>query len=463
MPQRACDRCHGIRARCQFNSGQDECERCLRLGHECHTDRKVLKAGRPRKNTAESREQDENISRVDSVQQSHSDEPSLQPQADVLEALRDLDPREVQLAIHFLQNQRFENSFVSDSELSATMQSTPIRLFLSAPGRIKDALLALAGVMMTGDQNSSIINDEETMASMERCCKAMERLRQSDVASVDDAKATLFVATSLISFNDMTMGYGFLPIARATLLSIRPWCDDLVNPQSTDFDPHLIPVLFAEVSECIKAREVPAFRYSSSRVQIIDPSYGISQEVLPYIYDTCVLSRDIKSGLLDSLDLTERARVIYHQVQSWTPKITNSEQFNLSGPQKAKIVSHGECYKVLSILLLHQLQPHVSEGSFNSVDIANQIRSGITSVSTFTRPQIQYLLFPYFVACTEILDAHEQALVRERMEHLSGGIATQSCNRMYEFLQYVWSVRSVDPLTSWFDLVEDGIQFSIGP
>ena len=384
-----------------------------------------------------------------------------------MQLLQDLDPWEVQIAVNFLQNQRFENSFVSDSDLSSPMQSTPIRLFLSAPGRIKDALLALAGVLSSQGSSSSS-NDADAIANMERCCKAMERLRQTDVSSIDDAKATLFVATSLISVNDMTLGYGFLPVARAALLSIQPWYYSLVNTPSSETDPHLIPVLFAEISECIKCCEIPTFRYGNPSAHVIDPSYGVAQEVLPHLYDICVLRQDIKSGELSTINAMAQAAKINHEVQTcdidlFMDLAQLTEAAELSDVQRDKIVQHGKCYTLMTQLLLHQLQLNFSDLAEQAAEIAQTLRHAITSISTDTQSRIQYLLFPYFVACTELQDEFEQGQVLHRMEMLSGGIATQSCNRMYEFLQYVWAIQSVDPTACWLDLVEDGINFSIGP
>ena len=372
------------------------------------------------------------------------------------------------MAVNFLQNQRFENSFVSDSDLSSPMQSIPIRLFLSAPGRIKDALLALAGVLAS--QGSAVSMDNaDAVTNMERCCKAMERLRQSDVSSIDDAKATLFVATSLISVNDMTLGHGFLPLARAALLSIQPWYHQLLNTSPAETDPHLIPVLFAEVSECIRCLEVPTFRYDRPLTHSIDPSYGIAQEMLPCLYDICVIRHNLNSGRSTILDASAMVAKIYDEIQQCDfvvllfQAVAQSANLHLSEVQRQKIIKHAECYRLMVELLLSQLQLNFTHTTTPAADIAGRLRKEIKTISTENKAQIQYLLFPYFVACTELQDAEEQGQVLQRMQNLSGGIATQSCNRMFEFLQYVWTIRSVDPTTCWFDLVEDGIQFSIGP
>ena len=372
------------------------------------------------------------------------------------------------MAVNFLRSQRFENSFISDSDLSSPMQSIPIRLFLSAPGRIKDALLALAGVLAS-QENASTIANADAVANMERCCKAMERMRQSDVSSIDDAKATLFVATSLISVNDMTLGHGFLPVARAALLSIKPWYHQLVNAAPAEIDPHLIPVLFAEVSECIRCREVPTFRYDPPSAHSIDPSYGIAQETLPLLYRICLIRHDFNAGRLSILDASAMTAKTYDEAQQCDfvvllfQAVARNPNAHLSEIQREKIIKHAECYRVMVELLLFQLQLNFNNLATSAADIARRLRDQIVTISTEHEAQIQYLLFPYFIACTELRDAEEQGQVLQRMQSLSGGIATQSCNRMFEFLQYVWAIRSVDPTLCWLDLVEDGIQFSIGP
>lgn len=382
--------------------------------------------------------------------------------------MQDLDPWEVQLAVNFLRNQRFENSFVADSDLSSPMQSTPIRLFLSAPGRVKDALLALAGVLATQGTDASA-SDADAMANMERCCKAMERLRHSDVLSIEDAKATLFVATSLISFNDMTLGHGFLPVARAALLSIKPWYSVLVDTPAPDADPHLIPVLFAEISECIRACEVPTVRYGTPSAPVIDPSYGIAQELLPFLYDICVLRHDLKSGILSATEAMLSGARIYDEsclldIDGLLTLAQENETPTLSAYQTERVLNHGQCYKMMTELLLAQLPSTLGSLSVQHPhEIAQAVRDTVANIPVENKPQIQYLLFPYFVACTELQDEGEQDQVLQRMETLSGGIATQSCNRMFQFLQYVWTARMIDPAVCWLDLVEEGIDFSIGP
>ena len=392
--------------------------------------------------------------------------------SDQSDPFSDLNPCEVQVAINFLQNQRFENSFASHSDIGNSMHSTPVRLFLSAPGRIKDALLALAGAMMA--QSDAPLRERNTVVNnVERCCKAMERLRQTDVSSVDDAKATLFVATSLISYNDMTIGHGFLPIARAALLAVKPWYHELTHAPSVEADPHLVPVLFAEISECLRVDEVPTLRYDSSPRHSIDPSFGVAQAILPYLYDICVLRNDFRAGHISTIDAMNVAAKIYDDIQTCnmhlyvdTEHSTNRDV--LSHTQRSKIIDHGECYKSMAVLLTFQLRVSLDTIPGHNTALlvnalAKQLREDIYAFANSAQPQIRYLLFPYFIACTELQNKDEQKQVHQHMENLSGGIATQSCNRMVEFLQYVWAMRSVDSNVCWFDLVEDGIDFSIGP
>ena len=332
---------------------------------------------------------------------------------------------------------------------------------------MKDALLALAGVFAS--QGSPVpTNDADAMANMHRCCKAMERLRQSDVSSLDDAKATLFVATSLISFNDMTLGHGFLPVARAALLSVKPWYDGLVDTSPSETDPHLIPVLFAELSECVRCCEVPTFRYGNPSAHVIDPSYGVAQELLTYLYEFCVLRHDFRAGILNTIDALAWANKIHDEVALCNVELfltltQSNETQELTEIQRNRILRHALCYRMMVQLLSRQFRAFIGNFTDQTTDLARTLHSNVCGLASHTQPQIQYVLFPFFVACTELEDDVEQSGVLRLMENLSGGIATQSCNRMSEFLQYVWTIRKVDPTACWFNLVEDGIDFSIGP
>ena len=285
--------------------------------------------------------------------------------------------------------------------------------------------------------------------------------------SEDDARALLFVATSLVSFNDLTFGYGYLPVASAAVLAIQPWLPSVMHDPSPQFDPNLIPLIFAELSECQRCAEAPTFRWVVPRNQLIDRSYGIAHEVLPHLYDICMLTHALAGRHVSNDQLIQRAAEIGANLDQWTPEIQNyttrDSQLHLSDYQKAQITVHAECYKLLAQLLLQQLQSHVADTRLFRGHIANQIRQEIARFNSGGTRQVLYLLYPYFVACVELDDPLEQDLVLAQMKDLSGGIATQSCNTMFAFLQFAWASAAVDPNMSWIELVSMGPNFSIGP
>lgn len=347
------------------------------------------------------------------------------------------------------------------------MESTLIRQLLTAPEQVKDALLALSGALLAEEDSTTEMASAEAMANMQRCCSALEKLRTSETATLEDAVAVMFVATSLVSFNDLTVGYGYLPVARASLLAAEPWLTQFLLAASSEFDPNLIPLVFAELMECGKSGQMPTFRWSGPSRQLIDRSYGISHEVLPYLYDICVLFHDMKEIQPSHDELNERIIGLSIQLEHWLPQIDTSTpeyfELGLTADHEAQIVHHAQCYKLLAQLLLAQIQSHAEDTHFIRHHLAQSLRDAVRQFNTTDQPQVLYLLYPYFVACTEIQDATEQANVLMQMKHLSGGIATQSCNRMFQFLQFVWTSAAVDANATWLDLVDNGPDFSIGP
>ena len=470
-PSRACDRCYGIKARCTFSDDQDACDRCFRLRHRCVTNRRTGKAGRPRTRTLSSGSSVQQTSLKSQTPPSRDVETALEPPAEVLEALKDLEPAEVKLAQYLVQDhrldRRFVNSFAIESFFSNTMESSLIRQLLDGPAQVKDALLALAGALKAEEETDSELGTAATVKNMEWCCNALQKLRLSDSATEDDAKVILFVADCLVSVNDLTFGYGFLPIAQAALLAIKPWYPQLINAGSAQVDPHLVPLIFAEVMECGKCGEIPSFRWSQPTTQLIERSYGIAQEALPYLYDISVLIHDIKNSLLDPVTVQHRIAEIGREVDNWVPQIqphaAEHQGLYLSQAQRCQMVRHANCYKLLAQLLLAQLQAQSQNQHLIRTQIAQKIRDEVAKFFTTDTHQVLYLLWPYFVACTELEDTNEQALVLSQMKYLSGGIATQSCNCMYKFLQFVWATAAIDPTVTWLELVEAGSEFSIGP
>lgn len=470
MP-RACDRCYSIKARCTYTVGQDACDRCFRLCHRCVTDRQRGKAGRPRTRTLSSGAASQYGSKKSQSPTVSDQDPVLASPVEVMEAFQDLEPSEVVLAQYLVSDnrldRRFVNSFAIQSFFSNTMESTLVRQLLAAPGQVKDALLALAGALKAEEETDTALGSAATVKNMEWCCNALQKLRLSDSATEDDAKTILFVADCLVSVNDLTVGYGFLPIAQAALLAIKPWYPQLISYDSAQVDPHLVPVIFAEVMECGRCSEIPTFRWVQPSTQLIERSYGIAQEALPYLYDICVLTHDIKHSKLSPATVSERARLIGDAVQNWVPRIephmAEAQGLYLTDDQKSQMVRHATCYKLLAQLLLAQLKAQTEDNRFTRVQLAQQIRDEVSTFFTLAAHQVVYLLWPFFVACTELQDPDERVLVLNQMKYLSGGIATQSCNCMYKFLQFVWDTAAIDPTITWLELVESGSEFSIGP
>lgn len=463
----ACDRCHGIKARCTFTPGRDKCDRCFRLFHECETKRVIGKAGRP-----QTRQKAKLASGASPPKESPSS--SGASPGSVMstgDPFSKFDPKEVALAQYLVRDQkldqRFVNSFAIESYFNNTMESTLVRQLLAAPEQIKDALLALCGALVAEDESDTAPGSEQSIANMQQCCAAMEKLRMAMSTTEDDARAILFVATSLISFNDLTVGYGYLPVARAALIAVKPWRTQLVRESSSHFDPNLIPVVFAEAMECQKSAEIPTLCWVLPDDQLIDRSYGIAHEVLPYLYQICVLTHDLfQSGLQDDI-LLRRAAEIEADLYSWIPHIAinspSDKELNLSENQKSQMVAHAYCYKLMAHLLLEQIQAHVKDNRTQRKSLASQIQRQASQFYTGGAPRVLYLLYSYFVACTELEDPEEQNRVLAQMKYLSGGIATQCCNTMYQFLQFFWARAASNPNLVWIELVGVGPPFSIGP
>lgn len=474
-PSRACDRCYAIKARCTFSDSQDACDRCSRLCHRCATNRREGKAGRPRTRTRTRALSSGGGSEQGSTKSVSSSgaivDTTLEPPVELLEALKDLEPSEIVLAQYLTQDQRldrrFVNSFAIESFFSDTMQSSLIRQLLNAPAQVKDALLALAGTLKAEEDTGSALGTAATVKNMEWCCNALQQLRLSESATENDAKAILFVADCLVSVNDLTVGHGFLPIAQAALLAVRPWYLQLIRAASPEFDPHLVPLLFAEVMECGKSGGIPTLRWVQPTTQLIERSYGIAQEALPYLYDICVLTRDIRRSSIDHAAIDQRVDGISVALDNWIPQIhpraTVYQGLYLSQDQRSQMVRHANCYKLLAQLLLAQLQAQTRDNRSIRSRLGRQIRDDVAGFFTTDTHQVLYLLWPYFVACTEMVDTDRQTTVLAEMKYLSGGIATQSCNCMYKFLQFVWATTAIDKTITWLELVDAGSDFSIGP
>lgn len=433
--QRTCDRCYKIKVRCYYESSSPACTRCTRLNHVCRAERKVLLPGRPSKTSHKPEETPFKIIVLES---------NLDP---FTSSLRGFNSSEIQLVQNFLHESNFVKSFLYGPSFCEYTQSSLIQLLMSNSEAVKDAFIA-CGTALASNQ----LTPSNSIKNIERSSRALKRLHNAEPSTIEEVKSALFVAISLTSFHDLVIGQSTLAMTRSALLLAQPWKQDLFGSSLTD--PNIISVMFAEISECLIRREIPIFRYQVPLFKFLDPYYGLCHELLPYFYDICVLGHAIKNG--NNSVQENNIDQIYQNVDNWIAHIGDT---NLKNDERSHVMVQAYCYKTVAELLICRLQSSSPATDQIAQSLAVQIRHEVEQ----PRPKsAQYLLFPYFVACLE-LENDKENIILEHMNRISNGIAPQSCRKMYEFLQYVWNIRTINSEVSWFDLVDKGPQFSIGP
>lgn len=462
-PSRSCDKCYRIKARCNYEDGTSTCERCARLGHACKIDRAVLPPGRPRsalkpRRTPSPRQDTPELS------PSYTSPARLTLEGRLLPIWKGFGQDEITL-IDFVLHPDQIGSLIFGQTFQGSMRSEMASQLYAATDQLKDGLLAFANALLVNKHPA--IAQQLNTPYVEKGSRALQRLGSMGAASVDEARTTLGLALMLVTYNDLIMGAPTLPISRSALLQVMPWRNQLIRSTTEDTDPNIICLLFVEISECLVLGQTPVFRFEPPQENsIIDRYYGVCHELLPLLYDICILCNSIRSGSVSLIDTALEVEWITSLVDQWSPELALELRGDVvvESREKRHFLLQAKAFKSALQLLLLQTQ-RTTTGDLLARARAAQLHSEILDVMRHGVDRPKYVLFPYFVACLECSTADEDmaTTVLDTMNKISNGIAPKSCQSMLACLQHIWGNRRRRPDLPWFECIEQGLSVAMGP
>jgi hypothetical protein len=333
--------------------------------------------------------------------------------------------------------------------------------FYSADEKLKYGLLALASSISVAKKIEGFVS---ATFGQDNSSKALTLYSKSAVGNLEDARATLALALSLVTHNDLSLGLPTLPIARSALLRVRPWKEFLIGRTTDDTDPCIVCVLFVEVFECLMTGEIPVFRYDAATDNdFIDRYYGICHELLGCFYDICVLYKLLRAGGFG--DRSSYAQRILHTVQSWDPSIVLAQRgLSLTFDEYYHCLSQAKCFKLAVQLLISQSERTTPADSLSKA-LATELEDEIQQTMIKGKGRPKYLLFPFFVASVELGNCTPgaSAAVKQNMAEISNHMAPKACEAMLRCLQDIWEARQRYPDLLWFQCISDDQVITMGP
>lgn len=462
-PSRSCDKCYRIKARCNYEDGSTVCERCSRLGHVCRVDRAVLPPGRPR-TALKPRRTPSPKQEPASVQLTPAAPARLTFDGRLLPIWKGFGQNELTL-VEFVLHPDQISSLVYGPTFQDSMRSDMAHQLYAATDQLKDGILAFANALLLNKHATVARNLNEP--SVERGSRALQKLGNMRTASIEDAQTALALALMIVTYNDITIGAPTLPVSRSALLQAMPWRKQLIRKTSEDTDPNIICLLFVEITECIVLGQTPVFRYEPPQENtIVDRYYGVCAELLPFLYDICLLCNSVRSGSSTWTDTGMKVEWISSLVDQWSPEVALAlrDDIIVDKDEKQHFLLQAKAFKSTVQLLLLQIQ-RTPIGDALAHAKAMQIHSEILDVMEHGIGRPKYVLFPYFVACLENFSADEgfDSTILETMNKISNGLAPSTCQSMAAGLRHIWAKRRQRPDLPWFECIEQGLPVAMGP
>ncbi|KAL5332531.1 hypothetical protein BJX70DRAFT_392919 [Aspergillus crustosus] len=256
----------------------------------------------------------------------------------------------------------------------------------TSPGMFDEVFLAL-GSILSRARFGQLTEDQVNVQSG---AVSVEKLRNAVILNTHDALAVLMLGQALAAFD--------------TLLSSRS--SNLILRYSLNrfFEPLAIAPILWDTVWCLLHREVPVIRPLFDRPGLIDRSAGLCTSLLPILYDLCVVSQQLSTGV--------------------------------GGTKILSMCTQARMYQTAGLLLTHRLR-HSS--LYPEDPIATSLAREIFKareqffIDAGENVKLQNTAFPLFLALVE--------------------------TPLFGFVRYSWNQRRMGFRDSLFELVKDGPEF----
>lgn len=334
-------------------------------------------------------------------------------------------------------------------------------LCLSAP-TLTEGYLAFLG-MMTRYQRSLVMRQEEP--DMVKAAKGLQRLRDVKITQDYDAACALFLGQTMYVFNVLTAPDSSTAhsIVRSALMSTKAWLPRMVH--FPIMDTIIMTPMLVDTVECLVRREVPIIRMPSTERIIVDRYAGVCASLLPLLYDLCVCSHTMRTGVLavgeSPSGMYEQLADIERVILDWKPPNTPEILLMHGQYEVLAMMTQANAYRLAALLIIHRLRYPLGVEDETARDLANSIFSIISHFADSAAQETTALpvVFPLTMAMIEIEGPGEK--LWERLSLFA--VQSMSATRLRGFIKQVRACRETGYEGLWFDLVETQLHVAMPP
>ncbi|KAJ8058794.1 hypothetical protein OCU04_011782 [Sclerotinia nivalis] len=437
----ACDRCYGLKERCDRISPSASCARCHRLGLGCLTVRPVRPAGR-------------RVHRTDSVSRltlgsSKTLQQQCQSSIDACLNMLNLQPEEKELLMFLLSQPESLNQYVACPSFQAVQQQLfSVQLSAALPS-LKDALLACAITLK--QSRTAMVTD--TTFTVQYILKAMNVLRSLPVLSSQDVVLCNALGGLLAFSISSAIGVGVPDICRHCLGTTTPFVETTVSDAQND--PWKSFLILLETMDCLVYRQKPILRIRVPSSAVVDCRLGLRLPLLPYYHDLCVIS----NSLINITDINVLACLqkqlddIRCIVEPWRPSHLDQLVEEFDSTEIVHLLAQAKVYRLGALLLGHRLRFPFGQKDAQAEIWSKEIMMELEIAKGVTKRSMRFVTLPFIIAAVEVRDKNLRFKTLELVDDCVDHYAQFLQKATKTFLSRIWQERDLNLTTCWFDSV----------
>lgn len=471
--RRACDRCHNIKERCQWPPDSDECQRCLRLGHDCQTVRPIQKLGRkprsrplrtvplygpPQQPGSLNESPPEGQPSTDRSEGSFTSPPdsyhrqSSEDLGKIFQDLPGLDEAERELLTVSFATSDACGQFTLGPTFHRRHQTDVCFRLRSAVPELKDAFVACA-IIMARHQKLLV-----SQTALDICARkagvGVASLRMIQVKKREDVTICLVLGMIITTYSLFVANGEAQAICAFALSLIRQWYRSSNVLFEADEYSYLICLMYTEMIECILKSELPTLKYGEfgKYTTWVDRYMGLAPPMLSFFFDICELSSSLRTVRnVDNAAIWQRIDKIEANIRRWKPLTPADFPERFTRVEVIQVMTQIKSLRQASLLLLHRLRYPYGTQDEKGLALSDSIILECNLAMQHIPRVPMGMDIAFVIACFEPReDWHQKETLSTVAEYLK--FSEEFHERIRVMLQTIWSAKAVRENIYWFDI-----------
>ncbi|CAG9983507.1 unnamed protein product [Clonostachys byssicola] len=458
-PPRACDRCHSVKAKCQWLDDKPKCERCIRLQFPCESRRPKGKPGRRRGEgwgSTRSRDPPTHQDRLHCARlQAQTRRGAVIPRCiQEFDNVPSVDRQILQLVQRILFQSEMLDLFSVSDKFTEPVRRQVIPQLLLSKSTLLDGLLACA-ISWAGDVDDSD-NFRRLAACYRHASSAIATLMTLEATNPETMVEALMLGALVSSFALKLRVNDVLAICSRTLGLIKP-IYNTSDPKEPEPLVFMSCMVMWEVRGCLFSCGLPTLRFRAPDKSYVDRHVGLCASVVPFFYDVCKLSHALSKGPVDATDIYTELEAIEEYVRAWQPEPPEDFTERFDAVEVTHMLCQVQVMRQALLLIAHRLRFPFGVNDGPAQMLSMSILSQLETTSAATRSIVRCVDLALLVACLELKGAERQKWLSDITKFT--GFSPQFGEHVRQTLGSFWAGMDSFGILSWSELVKLGSPF----